>query len=322
MIPSILVLGPSHSGRKSLATRLALSSSWSSSFSSSNHAYQSLPTSEQDEQQLQEGIIAQGEDDTDQGMSMPRPQGKWEPHKQVVENVLHAMDWKIDTKYYSAQVQVCVESEPFALMENLEDERAKAFLRTVQAVILVFDSSSQESFEQMKSFVKIIDMFSPETVLCASNKADLARDKAESHRKVQQEWCQEKGIEYVETNSIEASVEQGTGEKEGISRVMEALHVTMWSNMTRKELKPNRPNELGGEHETAPSSPNTGEDNDPPGEEAEDEDLEALFDMVRDMRNIKHQLQGLSDDERRKQAEEMTFRLLGEYLKMEDQLEE
>eukprot|EP01084_Bolivina_argentea_P043610 80325_1 len=72
--------------------------------------------------------------------------------------------------------------------------------------------------------------------LCVGTKTDSAidNDGLFQRRKICMEWCVDNGFEYIEVNCLKPWEGGSTKEKEGIPRVVEALHCCLWSKARLK----------------------------------------------------------------------------------------
>jgi len=179
----------------------------------------------------------------------------------LYDDEIQRVDWAIDTKYYSADVDFWVLNQhhyPPAQLPLPVDELGDL----CEALILVFDSTKHETFERLHPWTDFVEKFAPSVLLC------VGIGKCEDKR-VYNEWCVDNGIEFVEI--IEPSVQNnnipesntnlssnssntngdddndgdeddnpfGSG-TEGKERIIEALGATMWTNMRQKERRVER----------------------------------------------------------------------------------
>ena len=133
--------------------------------------------------------------------------------------------------------------------------------------------------------------------------------------------CLEHGFEYIEADLCAPVSTEGTREKEGVARVVEAMEATSWRSIVLRERGHRAPETAGlstsGAEESCLSVGAEGAEMSEPAEGLEVEkgvveteksvdELEAIFDKVREVRASAGQV---SDSERRKRAAETALRL-------------
>ena len=131
--------------------------------------------------------------------------------------------------------------------------------------------------------------FGPRDAMCGS----LNRQDEDSWVSRCYDWCLERGYEYVEVCTADDGVDASLtlfGDRQGCGRIVEALHCHRWPGA---ELRP-----LPGAAEVR------GEDE----EEREQEDFE---DLLATVASARAEGTSLPDDQRRKNAEAMLFKILG-----------
>ena len=154
--------------------------------------------------------------------------------------------WRLDTKYYTADVAIEVRGTVAA------GDGAAAY----EAVLLVFDSTRQPSFDSLQQWWRSQGQGAEDVPIKLAVAAKAARlDTAtagaaagEAGRPAWLEaahaWCGEQLIEYVESSTWEAErdaagqQDQKRGleaEASGVARIVEALQANMWPGM---QLKP------------------------------------------------------------------------------------
>ncbi|GLH07862.1 Alpha-and gamma-adaptin-binding protein p34 [Gryllus bimaculatus] len=150
------------------------------------------------------------------------------PEATTVEDGIKAYPWHIDTKYYTADVNLCaVEKKTIG---------SEQFAISVEAVVINFDSNRNDGLNVVESWLAFLREFEPEVQIllcdrCYENpKVGVSRVKA-------QEWCVEQGFELVELNpelDPEWEEEQDFIETTGIKRVVQAMHAHLWPNLHMK----------------------------------------------------------------------------------------
>mmetsp|Transcript_35399 Transcript_35399/g.43718 ORF Transcript_35399/g.43718 Transcript_35399/m.43718 type:complete len:220 (-) Transcript_35399:361-1020(-) len=210
----------------------------------------------------------------------------------------------------------------------------------MQALILVFDASREESFDELKQLVTLSNTVSGlETKMVVANMTDKSFSVSEDQVEDRKIWCLENGFEYIETNSIDPVVVMESKEKKGTSRVIEALHATMWRNMEIKSATSKRDNdtvtyekeenqqqqdsvvepEMEKPEKTSDIESSEGksldyllpEKEDRQDDESEmDDDVEFLFKAINEINHIREVAKSATDKERRKRATDMTLKLM------------
>lgn len=144
-----------------------------------------------------------------------------------LENIWH-YNWHIDTKYYTADIELCHTSE--RTIGNTE------FAELVQAVIIYFNPNQESSFDKAKSWLPYLNELSPpiQILVCetCSNETVVKRNTV-------QEWCIKNEFELVELSPLKSDdddeYEDDFEETTGIRRIIQALHAHTWSNLEMKD---------------------------------------------------------------------------------------
>ncbi|GAQ82530.1 hypothetical protein KFL_001140180 [Klebsormidium nitens] len=155
--------------------------------------------------------------------------------------------WSIDTKYYTADVNLWV-SHSEDLLEDTA--KAQALAAGCDALVLVFDLSEEASFASVQDWASSLDLATFDVLLCIANKADLvpdhhAHDSLQQERPLQweqrhrlveagdssdanepsvgfgrptkaldvrrqeySEWCLDNGVEYIEACTLDEHFDQ------------------------------------------------------------------------------------------------------------------
>jgi hypothetical protein len=174
----------------------------------------------------------------------------------VVGGSFRAHQWCLRTKYYSADIELCVAESPGA--DDLDVTTAgagagAAATDAVEALIVTYDATAGAgecaAFEAAKQqWAPFVAAHAPDVALCvgtgvgATAAVDMpnditapgareaqAREAALSARAL---WCFDHGMEHVLVDT--AAPRDGswaTRDKEGLARVLEALQSHMWSAM-------------------------------------------------------------------------------------------
>ncbi|KAJ8936956.1 hypothetical protein NQ318_015574 [Aromia moschata] len=141
-------------------------------------------------------------------------------------SVLVKQPWLIDTKYYTAEVNI------FGLEK--EYVRTEEFNKNVEALIIHMDSNKQSGLDVLTQWASIENDCNLEVKLLLSNycteDTKITRDSAV-------EWCLIHGFEFIElypTINKSELEEEVIKEKFGVDRIIEALQTHTWSNLVMK----------------------------------------------------------------------------------------
>ncbi|RLN92954.1 hypothetical protein BBJ28_00003353 [Nothophytophthora sp. Chile5] len=137
----------------------------------------------------------------------------------------------LQTKYYRAPVEVHMHQ----VRDNTLVQALAHDLQDYEAVMCVVDASQRDSFLHIQRFAKqIVETLPYEVCLLVSgtSSSTTAKSSAETVRQMET-WCQENAFEYVNMDARPSteSEEQVINEKQGVERVLEALHCNMWRSM-------------------------------------------------------------------------------------------
>ncbi|XP_053405580.1 alpha- and gamma-adaptin-binding protein p34-like isoform X2 [Mercenaria mercenaria] len=144
----------------------------------------------------------------------------------VIENIV-SYDWRIDTKYYTADVRLCLTKE-----RTIGDEE---FAESVQAFVVHFDAEKKESFESVKLWNAYLKEINPEIKMLV---CDRCSENSAVGRLETQTWCIDNAFELVELNpeaDSDSETEDDFKETTGIKRIVQSLHAHTWPNLDLKE---------------------------------------------------------------------------------------
>lgn len=135
--------------------------------------------------------------------------------------------WTIDTKYYTADVNIRT-IKPDVNNEELED--------CVEAIVIHFDSNRETGLDDLTKWKSFVENHQPDIKILIADA--LNTDTKISKRKAIG-WCLENGFELIELNPGQteddsSSEEEIIKETKGVERVIEALQTHMWSNLVMK----------------------------------------------------------------------------------------
>ena len=104
--------------------------------------------------------------------------------------------WHLDTRYYTAEVQIEV-----AAISH--DEPRSSQVADSEALLLVFDVTKEDSMHSLQRWVESFEGCLPEVCLMLANRMDLAADSSASEgwHEQAQDWCCQNLFEYIEVRS-------------------------------------------------------------------------------------------------------------------------
>ncbi|XVF18167.1 hypothetical protein REPUB_Repub10bG0189100 [Reevesia pubescens] len=194
--------------------------------------------------------------------------------KKMAPNWLSMGTWTINTKYYTADVSVC--------MAHLQDGFSVATLPIFNrstALLMVFDMSHLSTLDALQDWVSHTDIQNFEILLCIGNKVDLIpghpvhaeytkrllkladsstqpsdftqygisetegtcllgdEDTSSTIRRKCLEWCIDHNIEFIEACASSADFDKCLsvdGDLQGVERLYGALSAHMWPGMVLK----------------------------------------------------------------------------------------
>lgn len=150
------------------------------------------------------------------------------PEATPVEEGIKAYPWHIDTKYYTADVNLCsVEKKTLG---------SEQFAVSVEAIVINFDNNRNDGLDVVESWLSFLKEFEPEVQILLCDRC-YENPTVGVNRVTVQEWCVEQGFELVELNpelDPEWEEEQDFIETTGIKRVVQAMHAHLWPNLRMK----------------------------------------------------------------------------------------
>lgn len=182
------------------------------------------------------------------------------PDYTEVEDGIKAYPWHIDTKYYTADVNLCAVEK-----KTLGSEE---FAVSVEAIVVHFDSNRSDGLSAVEGWLSFLKEFEPEVQILLCDRCEEEPPEGLARVTVQ-EWCVEQGFELVELNpdlDPEWEAEQDFLETTGVKRVIQALHAHLWPNLRMKgkpqQLSRTVQSMLVGNAPTTPTNGNSDEDAD------------------------------------------------------------
>lgn len=168
-----------------------------------------------------------------------------------------SVPWTIDTKYYTADVEL---TSVAAIEWAAPADAAEAAVEAAEALMLVLDATdTASSLAPLAAWKALAHRHNPACMLCVVNKVDVVTgvvpagdEGADAELLVQaqhqqqgaerynafldtvREWCLDHGFEHVECAATSPLAGAHARDKAGVPRVLEALQSTPWSNMVRR----------------------------------------------------------------------------------------
>jgi len=135
--------------------------------------------------------------------------------------------WRVDNKYYTADVQLCHVLQKFLPHKHLADR--------CEAVIIWFNSDQADGLDSVDSVLAFTKQFEPDVCMLVCESCD---DNTPVSRLRAQQWCVNHGFELVElTPSEEPDPDDDFPETTGVQRISQALQAHTWSNLVLKEVR-------------------------------------------------------------------------------------
>lgn len=133
--------------------------------------------------------------------------------------------WEIDTKYYTANVNLVGLENDVNVTEELNVEY-------VEALIIHMDTNKETGLDDLSKWEPIESACSLDIKLLVCN---YCTDDTKITRNKALEWCTKRGFEFVELYPFQTTVdEDDSKEKMGVERIIEALQSHTWSNLEMK----------------------------------------------------------------------------------------
>ncbi|XP_076848452.1 alpha- and gamma-adaptin-binding protein p34 [Brachyhypopomus gauderio] len=146
------------------------------------------------------------------------------PEPTKMEDVVVWYPWKINNKYYTANVSLCVVPSTF----NMNSEVAQA----TQALIIYFDSKIKDGLNGVAPWLSVVDDLAPEVLILV---CDHVCENGVSRQEAQQ-WCLAHAFELVELSPQELPDEDDDfPESTGVKRIVQALNANVWSSVEMKD---------------------------------------------------------------------------------------
>ncbi|XP_063304816.1 alpha- and gamma-adaptin-binding protein p34 [Pelobates fuscus] len=138
-------------------------------------------------------------------------------------NEVRQYPWRIDNKYYSADVNISVVPSTGHITAQLAE--------TIQAFIIYFDSTVKSGLEKVSAWLPFLEDWLLDVMILV---CDRALETGVT-RQTAQEWCIKHGFELVELNPEELPDEDDDfPESTGVTRIIQALNANVWTNVEMK----------------------------------------------------------------------------------------
>lgn len=243
-----------------------------------------------------------------------------------------SIPWKIDNKYYTANVTIQV--------KNLDDCDVRID-EHLEAVVLVFNIETKRSFTCLQSWWESNGVAANPAIKLvvgmANNSSSAAQQQQPSWLFEAQQWCSDQLIEYVTLSRYPAAHSFATAppetDSEGLDRLVEALQAHMWPGL---KLKPrdgssvliseqSEAQQNGALEDRSLEDASSGRAN-PAGEHInnhleaaahssslldDDDQAENLDLLFAELAGARDRLQHLNDADRREAAASLVMRLMG-----------
>ncbi|XP_018914702.1 alpha- and gamma-adaptin-binding protein p34 [Bemisia tabaci] len=145
-----------------------------------------------------------------------------------IEKDTFSYPWEVDTKYYTASVNLCC--------TDVKSLANKSFADTVQAIIIHFDSSDENAMTNVDEWLSFLKEYEADVKILLCDQCQSEPNVGIS-KLTAQEWCIGKGFELVELSPVLDEDEDEDGdfaESTGVTRIIQALHAHVWPEMTMK----------------------------------------------------------------------------------------
>lgn len=200
---------------------------------------------------------------------------------------LVSQSWEIDTKYYTAQVDILGINEDF--------QRSEEFTNNVEALIIHMDSNKDTGLKDIEKWLTLEEECAPEIKLLLAN---YCTGDTKVTKTAAIEWCLERGFELIEIYPGSLVIDQDIiEEKVGVDRVIEALQAHTWPNLVMKCKNQKK----GGEEQGEESEKITGLCE----ELMATEGLDEFSDLFAQLSIMKDSLQSLPFNQRKQCAEQV-----------------
>ncbi|OWZ02457.1 Prefoldin subunit [Phytophthora megakarya] len=226
----------------------------------------------------------------------------------------------LQTKYYRAPVEV----HAHKVLDNAPEPALQHELHDYEAVICVVDAGQRESFLHLHQFAKrIVDTLPYDVCLLVADTSSATKENV----KKMEDWSQSNGFEFVDLDAEkEPSDDNVIDEKQGMERVLEALHCNMWRSMEMnpKETKEEKVAVEKAETETEKTEEVSddsrlqtllqaleiaGDTSIANDKDDDDVDMAQFSALISEVRNVRDEGQSLTDEQRRERAAEVAMKL-------------
>lgn len=152
-----------------------------------------------------------------------------------------ALRWVLDTRYYTAELQLVRVRHTEDAAANVEASvQAKLPRGACDAFLLLCDAAEAGTSAKLQRWQAMLEELAPAVQLCVAH-AGPNQEQHQANVRAIEEWCNENAVELVLWNPLdegsgvgEASPGGLLSERHGLDRVLEALEANMWPAMTMK----------------------------------------------------------------------------------------
>lgn len=211
-------------------------------------------------------------------------------NEESIDNGIIIQPWLIDTKYYTAQVNLIGLDEKF--------KRTPEFISNIEALIIHMDSNKTSGLQDLRKWDEIQTECDLDVKLLVAN---YCTDDTKVTRSAAMEWCLKRGFELIELypTTSDQIEEEIIVEKIGVERIIEALQTHAWSNLDMKSKstsKPIKESAISGDKE---SKLIKGDD------VLTEEGLDDFSELFSQLHMMKSNFQSLPTNQRKQCAEQM-----------------
>ncbi|KAF1795506.1 hypothetical protein JG687_00002927 [Phytophthora cactorum] len=245
----------------------------------------------------------------------------------------------LQTKYYRAPVELHVHQ----VRDDTPEPALQHELHDYEAVMCIADAGQRESFLHVHQLAKrIVDTLPYDVCLLVANTSSATTESVETMKS----WCQDSGYEFVDLNAENVvSDDSVIDEKQGMERVLEALHCNLWRSMemnppktetattSKVTEKSEKIEEIENQKENKANNGEQGDATDDKklqallqaleiagdatvdgasggeGGEGDDIDMAQFSALISEVRNVRDQGESLTDEQRRERAAEVAMKL-------------
>ena len=140
---------------------------------------------------------------------------------------IQSYPWKVETKYYTADIRICCTKRRTIGDQNFADN--------VHAFVVHFDSNDPDSFNRVKMWLPFLKEIMPEVQLLVCDRCDGSKGLSKEDAWA---WCLENSFELIELDPVideSSDDDDDFAETLGMNRIIQALHAHTWPNLEMKD---------------------------------------------------------------------------------------